>query len=172
MHSQSLTNQRHHQTHNTLYLWIILPSTIHYISGSFYLAQYTISLDHSTPHTSDSEPLPLPFKNANTNILDSSEIAKADQSLTSVTSVLSKYPKLWCVSKIATLAVKFAKKAIFGILGEWVYPGLPVQNACFFLKFKCSQFLYQPKKYAYFSEWLSLCIDTYFSYCHIDLHTW
>ena len=148
MHSQSLTNRCHHQTHNTLYLWIILPSTIHYISGSFYLAQYTISLDHSTPHTSDSEPLPLPFKNANTNILDSSEIAKADQSLTSITSVLSKYPKLRCESKIETLAVKFAKKAMFGdkipvqctVLGERVYPGLPVQDACFFFFFEVQMF--------------------------------
>ena len=47
-----------------------------------------------------------------------------------------KYPKLRCESKIATLAVKIAKEAIFGdkilvrctVLGEQVYPGLPVQE--------------------------------------------
>ena len=55
-------------------------------------SQYTTSVDHSTPHSSDSEPLPLPFRNANTNILDSSEIAKVGQSLISIASILSKYP--------------------------------------------------------------------------------
>jgi len=50
--------------------------------------------------------------------------------------VLSKYPKLRCESKIATLAVKLAKEAIFGdkilvqctVVGERTLPGLPVKE--------------------------------------------
>ena len=88
----------------------------------------------AAPTPSGSEPLLLPFKNTNKNVLDSSEIAKADENLTSVSSVLSKYPKLRCESKIATLAVKLAKEALFGekilvrctVVGERTLPGLPI----------------------------------------------
>ena len=81
-------------------------------------------------------PLPLPFKNSNINVLDPSEITNSKAVIIPVSGVLSKYPKLRCESKVATLAVKLAREAFFGddvlsrctVSGERAYPGLPVDK--------------------------------------------
>ena len=81
-------------------------------------------------------PLPLPFRNSSSNALDSSEIANSKVTIIPVAAVLSKYPKLRCESKVATLAVKLAREAFFGddilqrctVSGERAYPGLPVDK--------------------------------------------
>ena len=74
------------------------------------------------------EPFPIKFIG---HSLPSSDIEK--EKLQDPSTVLAKYPKLRCESRIATLAVKLAKDSFFGVktlskctvMGERELPGLP-----------------------------------------------
>ena len=105
----------------------------HSSSFSFGTGQEPIT---PTQPSSKETPLPLPFNSSNVNVLDASEIAKSNAALIPISAVLAKHPKLRCESKVATLAVKLAREALFGddvlsrctVSGERAYPGLPVDK--------------------------------------------
>ena len=91
--------------------------------------QHSSNLRSSGEHSLDApEPFPIKFTG---NSLPSSEIDKT--TLQPVKTILHKFSKLHCESKIGTLAVKLAKVSIFGdqvlvkctVMGERELPGLP-----------------------------------------------
>ena len=130
------------------------------------------SFESAHPQYSLDSHEPFPIKSTGHN-LPSSEIDKAE--LQPVETILRKFPKLQCESKIGTLAIKLAKVAIFGdkvlfkctVMGERELPGLPAAELMelkrilfrLFLNFWVSRHEFEPLWKVYVDALGQACLD-------------